>query len=707
MSHNRRSFLRQSTLAAAGLLIADPLVAARLNSSPAPANGPDGFRFRQIHLDYHTSELIQDIATQFDPDEFVQTLKKASVNSVTCFGRCHHGMIYHDTKKFAERRHPYLKRNLLKEQIEACHKQNIRVPVYVTVQWDHFTAQQHPEWLMRDEEGKPFSFQKSTFDAGFYDHLDIATPYRDFLKSYLADLFEQVPVDGLFLDIHHVYPNAHPVVLEGMKKAGIDAAKAANRHAYYGRIMQEYKADIAQFVRQLDPKAGLFFNGGHVGPGIRSSVNTYSHLELESLPSGGWGYLHFPLTARYARNLDKAVMGMTGKFHTSWGDFHSLKNPAALELECFTMLALNAKCSVGDQLHPRGRLDAATYDLIGGVYAQVDQKEPWCEGAVARTDIGVFSTEEFTTGAEARTPDMMLGAVRMLQEGRHQFDIIDSQSELSGYRVLILPDAIPVSDSLRNKLSAFVAKGGALLVSYQSGLNPDKTGERRTFNLPELGLACVGDAAYSPDFLALNGQEIGRGLPATELVMYLRGLEVKPTGATVLAQTNVPYFNRTWEHFNSHKHTPSAGRVGYPAVTQQGRVIYFAHPVFTQYARNAPRWCRQLVLNALDRLLPDPLLQTPGAPSTLVATLNEQPRQQRQVVHLLNYVPERRGSEFDTVEDVPLLTNTRLSVRLATKPRQVLLVPEGVPLKFTYTSGRVETTIPAIRGHQMVALVGY
>ncbi|MCU0352756.1 MAG: beta-galactosidase trimerization domain-containing protein [Cytophagales bacterium] len=692
--NSRRDFLKTTTLSAAGMLLAEPLVAAALRRQ-SPQAAENALRFRQIHLDFHTSELIEDIATQFDPDEFAKTLKKASVNSVTCFARCHHGLIYHDTKKFPERRHPFLKRNLLKEQIEACRKQNIRVPVYVTVQWDYYTAQRRPEWLMRDEFGKPFTSQQSTFAAGFYDHLDIESPYRDFLKDYITELFEQVPVDGLFLDIHHVYANATPASIAAVGKKGMDAANPKHRLAHYTQVMQEYKEEMAALVRKIDKQAGLFFNGGHIGPSIRPSIGTYSHLELESLPSGGWGYLHFPLTSRYARTLGKETMGMTGKFHTSWGDFHSLKNQAALELECFTMLALNAKCSVGDQLHPRGRLDAATYDLIGAVYEQVARKEPWCEGAVARTDIGVFSAEEFAEGS--RTPEAMLGVVRMLQEGRHQFDVVDSQSDVSGYKVLVLPDAIPVNDALRQKLSAFVTEGGSLLVSHQSGLGPDK----QAFNLPELGVQFVGEAPYSPDFIVTNGGAIGKNLPKTELVMYLKGAEVKPTGATVLAQANVPYFNRTWEHFNSHRHTPSAGKVGYPAVTQNGRVVYFMHPVFTQYARNAPRWCKQLVLNALDILLPDPLVRTPGAPSTLVATLNEQKLRNRQVLHLLNYVPERRGTDFDTVEDVPLLQNVQVSVRMA-RPQTVTLAPENKPLRFSYANGRVETTVPELRGHQMV-----
>jgi len=106
-------------------------------------------RFRQIHLDFHTSPLIEKIGADFDPDDYAETLRKAHVNSVTTFARCHHGYIYFNTKKFPERRHPHLTRNLLKEQIQACHKRNIRVPIYVTIQWDLFSANLHPEWACR------------------------------------------------------------------------------------------------------------------------------------------------------------------------------------------------------------------------------------------------------------------------------------------------------------------------------------------------------------------------------------------------------------------------------------------------------------------------------------------------------------------------------------------------------------------------------
>ena len=141
--------------------------------------------YREIHLDFHTSEKIPAIGADFDPDEFAETLVNAHVNSITCFARCHHGWIYYDTTLHPERRHPHLTRNLLREQIDACHARGIRVPIYTTVQWDHFTARQHPEWLCVDENGR-FVGTKP-FEAGFYRELNVSSPYVEtFLKPHLG-----------------------------------------------------------------------------------------------------------------------------------------------------------------------------------------------------------------------------------------------------------------------------------------------------------------------------------------------------------------------------------------------------------------------------------------------------------------------------------------------------------------------------------------
>ena len=54
-------------------------------------------------------------------------------------------------------------------------------------------------------------------------------------------------------------------------------------------------------------------------------------------------------------------LGMTGKFHLSWGEFGGYKHPNALIWETSLTVAHGAKCSIGDQLHPLGKMDPATY----------------------------------------------------------------------------------------------------------------------------------------------------------------------------------------------------------------------------------------------------------------------------------------------------------------------------------------------------------
>ena len=649
-------------------------------------------RFRQVHLDFHTSEHIKGIASEFDPEEFASTLEKAHVNSVTCCARCHHGYIYFDTKVFPERKHPYLTRNLLKEQIEACHKRNIRVPIYITVQSDLFTANEHPEWLIINEQGYP------QYKAGFYHRLCLNSPYLGFLKAHVKEVLETLPTDGIFFDIVQPKDCSCKYCRAGMEAEGLEPSDPEVRQQFGLKTLNNFKRDMTNFVRQFNQECTIFYNAGHIGPRHREIAEAYTHFELESLPSGGWGYLHIPVSMRYARNLGLDCLGMTGKFHTSWGDFHSFKNEQALQFECFQMLALNAKCSIGDQLHPTGKICRTTYNLIGSVYSEVEKKELWCRKAKPVTEIGVLTPEEFVDDLHRSLSPAILGITRMLQEGAHQFDILDSKSEFSGYKVIVLPDEIPVSDRLTRKIEEYQKKGGAVIASYQSGLNDKKD----TFVLKNLGVEMKGDALYSPDFLLPKGK-IAKNLPATEHVMYLQGMEVKAKpDSEVLAEVIVPYFNRSYKHFCSHRHTPSAGKVGYPGIVQKGKATYFVHPIFTQYNKNAPRWCKRLFLDTLDLLLPEPLVRI-EAPTTVLTALNEQSEENRWVLHLLHYIPERRGQDFDTIEDIIPLFEMKISVKTPKKVKEVVCVPEGTSLEFQQRD-RAEFVLPELTGHQMVAL---
>jgi hypothetical protein len=665
--------------------------------------------FRQIHLDFHTSEQIPQVGSTFDAEEFADTLARAHINSITCFARCHHGMLYYDSKLFPERIHPHLKnKNLLKEQIEACHARGIRVPIYITVQWDYYTSERHPEWLNLEADGRIAGTEP--YKAGFYKRLMVNSPYLDFLKAQTKEVLEMFPCDGFFFDIVKPLDDSSRWTKEQMIAEGLDPSQEATRLKFGLHVINEFKRDMSAFVKNINPESAIFFNGGHIGPRHRSVKDTYDHFEVESLPSGHWGYLHFPMSMRYARTLGADCLAHTGKFHTAWGDFHSYKNKAALEFECYRMLALNAKCMIGDQLHPNGTLDKTAYELIGKVYEQVEKKEAWCQGAKPLCDIAVLTPETFAPPIDHATFSEVEGITLMLEEAAQQFDVIDDKANFSDYKVLILPDRVPVDSILGKRLEAYLKGGGSVIASFASGMNREQT----EVTLPLLGVTLTDDDApemrgrifEQGDYCeyVVPGKELMSGLVNTEYVMYTKGMPVKANkGSKVLAAGIESYFDRTFEHFCSHRQTPSSGKKGTPAVVQNGNVIYFAHPIFTQYRQNTPLWCKQLFLNALARLLPKPLVKHDSF-STLRATLNEQKKDKRYVLHALHYIPERRGKDFDTIEDVIPVYDISFTLTLPRKIRTVKTAPEGTALTFEQHGEEVKLSLPKLHGHQMLEL---
>lgn len=659
-------------------------------------------RFRQVHLDFHTSESIPDIGINFDPEEFASTLEKAHVDSITCFSRCHHGWLYYDSKRFPERVHPNLKdKNLLKKQIEACHRRGIKVPVYTTVQWDAQIAAEHREWLVSNPEGAPFN--QPQFRAGFYKNLCLNTKYVEYLKEQILDVFECLgELDGLFLDILNIKPCCCPDCLKEMRQLGLNAEDETVRFEFAQMVMDRFKVEVTDFIHSIQPDCPVFYNVGFITSRHRKALDTFTHLEIESLPGGSWGYDHFPVTARYTRTLGLDFMGMTGKFHTDWGDFSSFRSQAALEYECFKSIAYGGKCSIGDQLHPNGKISAPVYDLIGKVYGQVEEKEPWCDDVEPVVEAAILIPEEFMRAGTQLTTDDLTGAVKLFTQIGIQFNVIDSFEDFSKYRLLILPDNIPVEKSLSEKLSSYVKNGGKVLASWHSGTYMDGDLRKMAEWMP---VEYKNEAPYSPDFIVAEGI-LGKDLyENTEYVMYGKAAEVKvKSGAEEILKTNVPYHNRTWEHYCSHRHFPSAEKYGYPAVVRDDSVIYFAHPIFTTYQKYGCSWIKTFVKNAADALLKEKLIEYQG-PSNLEVVLNKQTHKNRDILHLLYYVPERRAELLDILEDViPLY---QIPVSLQEKDRKVnsiRLVPEKEEISFVRKEGRVDFIIPKLEGHQMVEI---
>ncbi len=668
-------------------------------------------RFRQIHLDFHTSPAIEGIGSKFDKKLWQEALQIGHVDSITCFSKCHHGWSYHPTK--AGRIHPHMKNNLLREQFDAAKEIDVNVPIYLSAGLDNAISQENPQWRRIDYTGKYAGWNASNLNAGFH-LMCFNGPYLDYLCEQIREAAQMFPdADGIFLDIITPVPCCCNWCMDVMKKNDLDPTQDAGQAACAQLALDRYyrlATEAAQADRSDMP---IFHNGGHIKRGNRKVLDYQSHLELESLPTGGWGYDHFPFSAGYCRLLpDHDVMGMTGKFHTTWGEFGGYKHPNALRYECATMLALGTKCSVGDQLHPQGQMDMTTYKNIGAAYAEVEQKEPWCVGAKNFADIGVLSAEAMVQShGHGNSPKSDVGVGRLLLEGHFLFDVLDAEMDFSPYKMLILPDDIQVDDTLQAKIQAYLDQGGKLFLTGESGLHQDGSG----FAF-DIGATWEGESEYKPDYV-LATDALQSDFLESPMVMYEQGQRIKATTGQSLGQVYDPYFNRDYKHFCSHQHTPYRTEAsGYDGGVQNGSILYLAHPVFTLYAAYGAVIYKDYVINALKQLLGEATV-TGNLPSTGRLTLTHQASENRTILHLLYANTVSRGGAIslsggnafvtkaiEIIEELMPLHDVKAQVKTEKPVTKVTLEPQGQAVDFEVVEGRVCVELDQFTCHQMVVL---
>lgn len=649
------------------------------------------FPKRTIHLDFHTGTWVDGIGSKFDAEEFAQTYKQAHVDSVTLFAMGHHGHLYYDTKHPA--RHPGLPADmhLLEEQIEALHGVGIRAPIYLSVQCNEYAANEHPDWIALTPELKHVKRGNSAFEAG-WQILDMSSPYQDFLADILDEVLRKfAPVDGIFMDMCWDQISATKWAIDRMHKLGYNPKDEQDRHIYARRVVHEYMERYRNMVEEAQKNhepAGIWFNS-RPKTNLAVEKKFLRHIEIEALPTGGWGYSYFPYVSRFVKPINLPTLSHTGRFFKSWGDNCSLKPEMALKYECCQILSMGMTNGIGDLLHPTGQPSKAVYDLIGSVYSHIEKCEPYIEDAEIVSQIAVVMDPDLGD----KPGSSGVGITRALQQLRQQFDVIPPTASLEGYELVIIPETTVIKGEFKQNLEAYIADSGSVMISHRAALC---CGEPV---MDELGIVNLGESQYSHTFIH-SGEKMNKDIPDYGLVMYDRGYMFKPAvGAEILAVIGEPYFERDYNHFSGHSYTPEEKLSDYAAIIRKGNVITFAVPIFEAYGSHAQPIYRTMIGNCIDILIPEPIIKD-EAPSYLETTVMD--TDDKRVVHLLSFCPERRADGLDIVEDAVPIVNVPMSIKYDKKPTRVYLAPNECDLEFDYNDGYVNIKVTMLDGHAMI-----
>ncbi len=651
---------------------------------------------REVHLDFHTSEKMPNVGKKFNRQQFQEAIKLGNVNSITIFGKCHHGYCYYPTKVGTQ--HPTMEQgfDLAGEMISACHEIGVRAPLYITLGWSALDATEHPEWVVRNSDG---SMSGVNYDTGAkpFDvrpncswlHLCFSGEYANYLFDITREVCERYSdLDGLFYDIVFVYDVCYcDSCRADMKKRGYNDNDEADAKKYLKERHHEVLEKIGEIMREYHPDATLFFNSG--GAEINSPHRHYlsTHFELEDLPTSWGGYDKMPIRAKYFSTSGKEQLGMTGKFHTNWGEFGGFKLPEALRYECASLMTWGAKISVGDQLPPDGLMDKSTYENIGHAFRYAELLEPYCYDVKETTKLGIMIDENEASHN---------GLAKLLLDSQLDFDILHKPEDVNRFDVIIIAERVTLSPDFATAFNGYIAEGKKLLILGGGALN-----EKREQFAINLELSYEGSSGYNFDYL-LTGDSVSEGMVSAPIYCYSGSHKVSGKGE-VLASVREPYFNRTYDSYCSHANTPYQDEAAsYPAAIKNDNVIYLSHEIGSIYLDYGSAYHRRYFLNVLRLLYTESdqavLVNMPTAVRVRYVKQNE-----RYILHLLYALPMQRGA-VSVLEDFPSLYNSNITVKVDSKISSVRLEPQGEGIPFTQNGNEVTFVVPEFSVHRLVVI---
>ena len=651
---------------------------------------------RQIHLDFHTSEYITEVGAKFSKAQFQKALQTAHVNAINVFGKGHHSWSYYPTK--AGKMHPNLDFDLLGAQIEACHEIGVLAPIYFTVGWSANDAINHPEWCARNKDGSfiaangawNFNAVADTPKPNFqWINMCVNTPYHQHILKQVEEICSNYDVDGLWFDIYQVDRLCYcQYCVQEMKAMNIeinDLNEVAGHNAF---VFKRHQSELVELVQKYHPNATIFFNGTTA---IQSYNNFYHMMyenntmqDLEDLPTVWGGYDKLPLQSKFFLKAGYNITAMSGKFHTAWGEFGGFKHANAIKYEAASMIAWGANCNFGDQLHPSGEMDMATYENIGEAYSYVEKIEEYGIGGKPVAKVAIWRSLD-----QAHDE----GLAKMLLETHVNFDIANDVQDLTQFDVILIPGIACLYDKDAQRINEFVKQGGGLIVMGEGALD-----RNRENVIVDIGAEYVGKGLYDIDYLVV-GPKVGDGLVKSPFLNYKSAICVKPNGsAKVLAAVREPYFSRTYKHYSSHQNTPfQLEDAAHPGILQKGKVIFIAHELDKMYYDNGARLHRDLFKNALDLIFDKPLVQT-ELPSAGRVSLLHQADKNRYVAHLLYGPPIQRGM-CEVIEDLPFLYDVPVAINVPEKIKRAMLIPDMINLEMTKKDGKLAVIIPKFQCH--------
>ena len=628
--------------------------------------GPTGAQFGGGK---HASEY----ARNFDGGEIVRRSVAAHAEYLVLWVR-DGDFTFHDSKLVPKP--PGLgDRDVLREAVNEARRHQLPLIAYCQLQYPAHELRQHPEWKVRQSDGKPI------------DHLVcFNSPYTNVVKALLTEMVGY-GIAGFHLDmVDQGFSPPHGCWCEHCQKLfRAEHGRSMPKGVDWGdedwdRMMgfrygasDRFEKMLTDHVRDLDPRVTVDFNY-HGNPPFswevgQTPVVHAGNGDFVTGEAGLWGFgaLSASFNAAWYRAAtpDKPFQVAVQRGVRMYHD-QTTRPLNDMRWEMFTLLAHGAFVTMIDKTAYDGWLDPVAYDRMGALLgeARVKRKE---FGQAPVRELGIYFSVRSRDWIGRDKPGPWLQGV----QGAHKacvyehlgfgflFDENLSLEELNQFPVVCLPNVGILTETEVDLLRRYVEDGGNLLVTGHSG-QFDRMGKEAGSGLAGLIGGKVKRRLEGTDHWmrldsSAEGRLLGKGLDhlgggragkgRVEHVPFLvRGPATvyEPTTATPMGELLESHRTALAKPESYNADWPLSARqaVG-PAVlvnrVGKGKVLTFAgSPDSATAGEHHIVEVRKLFANAVRFLNPAPRIRI-EAPANVEAVVTDDPATRTVRVHLIAY----------------------------------------------------------------------
>ncbi|MCM8900060.1 alpha-L-fucosidase [Caldicoprobacter algeriensis] len=669
--------------------------------------------YRRSLVDMHIEAWNDEFLSQFDPETYVELLKKANIQSAMLYINSHVGYCYWPTKTGCM--HPGFKgEDKMKKLFDLCHKAGMDVIVYYSLIYNNWAYNLNPSWRMLDRNGKA-----SRENGGRYG---LCCPnsqgYREFVFAQIKEFCQHFDFEGVFFDM-----TFWPMVCfcnsckeRYAKEVGGDIPTVIDWNnpvwVNFQKKREEWMSEFAEITTREMKKYKPYATVEHqystaTQPWIRGVTEGISQASdyIGGDFYGGFMQQSFVCKLYYGLTRNQPFEYMTSRCYPNLRDHTTMKSREMIALHNYITMAHQGAFLIIDAIDPIGTMNPKVYELIGDVFEESKKYEPYLGGKFCK-DVGIYFSlrakmNPDVNGNDAIDPDYgvphldaAFGAACILKENHIPFGVVNNYKleDLSKIKILILPDVVVMDETEKQAVKDFVQKGGSLYISGRTA--PDLVAEM-------LGLQYEGRTEEDITYITFNDN--GNFLISNTNVNYpltIFGYQLKMSGASkeqILATITLPYTNPSESgQFASIHSNPPGINTEYPSVIYgsygRGKVIWVAAPL--EAAQQEPH--RQVFVNMIRELATEPFAFQADGPGVAEITLFHKEEENRFLVSVVNI---QEGFHI-----LPVY-NMTVRIRLDNKkPVRVVMLPSKKEIKFDVKNGYVEFKIDKLDIFKMFAV---